>query len=80
MSSLELNCDDPLSNFASNFNLRRYIKGMKSPNAPDAIMLRRCLHDIIFAHIYPRLDVEVSKHMNHLLKVGEHPVTSRSAG
>lgn len=32
--------------------------------------LQRACNDIIFAHLYPRLDVEVSRKMNHLLKVG----------
>lgn len=39
------------------------------PSGKAAKALEKSLDDIIFAYSYPRLDVEVTKKMNHLLKV-----------
>eukprot|EP00775_Hariotina_reticulata_P003222 gene3222-3499_t len=41
--------------------------------------LRKCLSEIVFAYSYPRLDAEVTKKMNHLLKAPfcVHPKTGK---
>jgi DNA primase catalytic subunit len=42
-----------------------------------ALSLRTCVEEIVFTFTYPRIDLEVSKQMNHLLKAPfcVHPKT-----
>ena len=53
-------------------NTKSVDKGLK-------FSLQRALREIVFAHSYPRLDVEVSKKRNHLLKAPlcVHPKTGK---
>ncbi|KZO89488.1 hypothetical protein CALVIDRAFT_543524, partial [Calocera viscosa TUFC12733] len=48
-------------------------------NTQQAKMLRRAQEDIILQYLYPRIDAEVSKHRNHLLKAPfcVHPAAGR---
>ncbi|KAI0631346.1 prim-pol domain-containing protein [Trametes polyzona] len=51
----------------------------KRPKGPRSMVLTSAKEDIILQYTYPRLDAEVSKHRNHLLKAPfcVHPKTGR---
>ncbi|CAL1699090.1 unnamed protein product [Somion occarium] len=59
-------------------DLKREVKGMEKGTFQRALMMAT-IEDIILQYTYPRLDAEVSKHRNHLLKAPFciHPKTGR---